>query len=187
MADGQWMALLKRVRAMHRFWQLALADMTVGQVNHHERSGVLPITFSLYHYVTGEDRAVSERLLAEPMLWSPDWAARTGIDAEPIRRGAPLAVAEAVRLKGLDAWRAYQSAVFARTESALASFPDERWNEVVFERVPDALAGGFIALLAGDGPVRLGDLMDTFLYQHGMRHLGEIEHARSLVGLQGVG
>ena len=52
--------------------------------------------------------------------------------------------------------------------------------------IPDPLRGGFIALVAGDGPVCLGDLMDAFLYQHGIRHLGEIEHARSLVGLGGV-
>jgi hypothetical protein len=28
--------------------------------------------------------------------------------------------------------------------------------------------------------------MDAYLYQHGIRHLGELEHARSLVGLGGV-
>jgi hypothetical protein len=172
---------------MHHFWQLCLADMTLEQVNHHERAGILPITFSLFHYVTGEDRAVGERILGDGMIWSPEWSERTGIDAEPIRRGAPIAVAEAVRLKDLDAWRAYQTEVFTRTESALQSFPDERWDDLVFERVPDAMKGGFIDALAGDGPVILGDLMDTFLYQHGMRHLGEIEHARSLVNLQGVG
>jgi hypothetical protein len=41
-------------------------------------------------------------------------------------------------------------------------------------------------MLAGEGPVRLGDMMDVVLYQHGMRHLGEVEHARSLVGLGGL-
>lgn len=187
MAENRWAALSRRVSAMHHFWQLCVADMSLDQINHHERAGVLPITFSLFHFVTGEDRAVGERILGEGMLWSPEWAARTGIDGEPLRRGAPLAVAEAVRIGDLDAWRAYQTAVFTRTEAALPAVPDERWDEVVFERVPENMAGGFIDYLAGDGAVILGDLMDTFLYQHGMRHLGEIEHARSLVGLQGVG
>jgi hypothetical protein len=172
---------------MHAFWDQAIADLSLEQVNHHERPGVLPITFSLFHYVNGEDRSVGERLLAEPAIWSDGWAARTGIDGGPIRRGTPLAVAEQVRLTDLDAWRAYQRAVFARTEAALAALPDERWDEVVFPAVPDSFKGGFLDYLIGDGQVRLGDLMDVLLYQHGMRHLGEIEHARSLVGLQGVG
>lgn len=184
---GPWRELARRVRAMHLFWDQAVADLALAQVNHHERAGVLPIAFSLFHYVNGEDRSVSERLLDAPALWSEEWAARTGIDGGPIRRATPLAVAERVRLADLDAWRAYQRAVFARTESALASVPDARWDEVVFPAVPESFRGGFLDELVGDGPVMLGDFMDVLLYQHGMRHLGEIEHARSLVGLQGVG
>jgi hypothetical protein len=49
------------------------------------------------------------------------------------------------------------------------------------------MRSGFLGLLSGDGQVILGDLMTAFLYQHGMRHLGEIEHGRALIGLQGVG
>jgi hypothetical protein len=187
MNAGRWPDLLRRVRATHHFWNLALADMTVEQVNHQERAGVLPITFSLFHFVTGEDRGVSERLLKQPMLWSAEWAQRTGITLDPIKRGDPIAVAETVRMTDLGAWREYQIAVFTRTEQTLAETPESRWSEVLFEEIPPALKGGFISHLAGDGPVLLGDLMDTFLYQHGIRHLGEIEHARSLVGLQGVG
>jgi hypothetical protein len=187
MTGGSWNELLRWIRPMHLLWNQVLDDMTAEQVNHHERSGVLPVAFSLYHYVYGEDRAVAERLLGEATLWNEDQAERTGIEIEPVRRGAPIEVAEQVRITDLDAWKSYQSEVFARTESTLESTPQSRWNEVVFEQMPDALRGGFINLLAGDGPVILGDLMTTFLYQHGMRHLGEIEHSRALVGLQGVG
>src|SRR4051794_32341130 len=107
MTSGPWNELLKRVRATHGFWQTALEDMSVEQVNFQERPGVLPITFSLFHFVTGEDRAVSERLLGAPMLWSPDWARRTGITLDPIKRGDPISVAETVRLTDLAAWREY--------------------------------------------------------------------------------
>lgn len=186
MTENRWEALLRRVRAMHTLWDRALEDMTLEQVNHHERPGVLPITFSLFHFVQGEDRAIAERILGEPMIWSAPWAERTGIAAESLKRGTPVAVAEQVRLQDLDAWRTYQRAVFSRTEAALAAMPDDRWAEVLYPQVPEPLAGGFISLLAGDGPVRLGDLMDVFIYQHGMRHLGEIEHGRALVGLGGV-
>jgi hypothetical protein len=185
--SGRWNDLLKRIRATHGFWQRALEDMTLEQVNHHERAGVLPIGFSLFHFVTGEDRAVSERLQAGPILWSAEWAERTGIALAPIKRGDPIEVAETIRLTDLAAWREYQTAVFTRTEATLANMDDARWNEVLYEEAPLAMKGGFIGHLAGDGPVLLGDLMDVFIYQHGLRHLGEIEHARSLVGLQGVG
>ncbi len=188
MTVNRWAMLGRRVAVMHQLWQQALADMTLEQVNHHERAGVLPITFSLFHYVQGEDRSVAERLLGEPTMWeSGGWGAKTGIAAESIRRGAPIAVAEQLRLADLDSWRAYQTAVFHRTDVVLRELPDARWDEVLFPAVPDQIRGGFLGYLAGDGPVVLGDMMDVFLYQHGMRHLGEIEHARSLVGLQGVG
>lgn len=186
MNAGRWNDLLKRIRATHGFWQRALDDMTLEQVNHHERAGVLPMSFSLFHFVTGEDRAVSERLLGEAMLWSAEWASRTGIALAPIKRGDPIEVAETVRLTDLAAWREYQTAVFDRTEATLARMDDARWSEVLHDQVPPAMKGGFIGYLAGNGPVLLGDLMDVFIYQHGLRHLGEIEHARSLVGLQGV-
>jgi hypothetical protein len=47
--------------------------------------------------------------------------------------------------------------------------------------------GGFMHLLVGDGPVTLGDYMEVVVYHHALRHLGELEHARGLVGLHGVG
>jgi hypothetical protein len=48
------------------------------------------------------------------------------------------------------------------------------------------MRGGFIAMVSGNGPVFLGDLMELVIYQHAIRHLGEIEHARALVGLRGL-
>lgn len=187
MTASPWQPLTKRVTAMHGLWQRAVVDVTLDQINHHERAGVLPIAFSLLHFVNNEDRYVSERLLDEPHLWdTEEWAERIGGSVTPVRRGAPLTAGEAVQFGDLDAWRDYQTAVFARTEAELAALPADRFGEVVFPEVPATLRGGFMAALAGDGPVLLGDMMDVVLYQHGMRHLGELEHARSLVGLGGL-
>lgn len=172
---------------MHNLWRRAVADVRVEQVNHHERAGVVPIAFSLMHYVNNEDRYVTERLVGGAQLWDEGgWAAQVGGNVPQVRRGGALAVAEGIRFGDLAAWRAYQEAVFARTEAALAGLPDERFEEIVFPGVPEAMRGGFLSMLVGDGPVRLGDMMDVVLYQHGMRHLGEVEHARSLVGLGGL-
>src|SRR4051795_9825158 len=128
-----WNELGRRVRAMHRVWSSVTEDLTLEQANHHERAGVLPITFSLLHYVSGEDRFVSERLLETATIWSDDWAEKTGLTGGPIRRGTPIAVAEQARLTSIEAWLAYQNAVFARTEALLTELPVERYHEIAFE------------------------------------------------------
>ena len=46
--------LARRMRPVHQSWQEAAADLTLEQANHHERAGVLPITFSLMHLVHDE-------------------------------------------------------------------------------------------------------------------------------------
>jgi hypothetical protein len=40
-------SLRRRVRGMNTLWQRDVSDMTLDQVNHHERPGVLPIAFSV--------------------------------------------------------------------------------------------------------------------------------------------
>jgi len=188
MPESRFSRTLRRVSAMHMQWAMVTTDLTLDQVNFHEREGVLPITFSLHHYVLVEDNTVSRRIYGEDSLWERDgWSERVGATVPSVTRGTPIAVAETLQFGDYAAWLDYQSAVFARTEEALASLPDERWDEVVFARLPDQLKGGFLDLVVGNQPVCLGDLLDVFIAYHGSRHLGEIEHARALVGLQGIG
>ena len=183
-----WSDLNRRMRPVHAQWQAAVADLTLEQVNHHERAGVLPIAFSLQHLVTTEDRNVSERFYDEPMLWeSGKWAEKVGASVPSVRRGTPIEVAEALRFADIDAWREYQTAVFERTTGAFAAAEPGRWTEVAMDAVPPSMQGGFLHLLVGDGPVYLGDYVEVVVYHHAIRHLGELEHARALVGLTGVG
>jgi hypothetical protein len=52
---------------------------------------------------------------------------------------------------------------------------------------PSSFAGGFLELLVGSiDRARVIDVTEAWIYQHGVRHLGELEHARALVGLAGV-
>ena len=51
-------SLRNRIRALNALWERAIADLTLGQVNHHERAGVLPIAFSFSHYIRAQDEAV---------------------------------------------------------------------------------------------------------------------------------
>ena len=179
--------LARRMRAAHQFWQAGVADLTLEQANHHERAGVLPISFTLLHYIKGEDSRASERLSDQEPLWmTGGWAEKIGVSLPDVSRGTPMEESETLRFADLDAWRAYQTAVFEQTEALLTASEDGSWDEVIFERVPEGLRGGFLDALVESGRVTLGDYLETVLYQHCVRHLGELEHARALVGLGGL-
>ena len=63
------------------------------------------------------------------------------------------------------------------------SIPDDysaRWTAAT-ER-----AWTYSARVGGDAGITRLDAMECWWYQHGLRHMGEIEHARALVGLQGM-
>ncbi|MDP9281488.1 MAG: hypothetical protein M3P38_05290 [Chloroflexota bacterium] len=185
----EWRAsIARRIAAVHALWQEGVSDLTLEHVNHLERAGVLPIAFSLMHFVVGEDRNAARYLDAGVMLWDEQgWAKRVGLVGQPPVRGTPMADAELIRLGDMDAWRAYQSAVFARTERALATLPLERFAQKAMDRPPaDKLKGAFIALLVPEGEFHVSDVCEAYLFQHAVRHLGELEHARALVGLGGL-
>jgi hypothetical protein len=178
--------LLQRIAGLHGLWQRGVADLTVDHVNHVERAGVLPIAFSLIHYVRGQDARANELFDLGGLLWD-EHAPRFGHEGIIPGRGSPVADAERVRIKNMDAWRAYQSAVFARTEHALARMTDERSEQTMFggERPAD-LAGSFLGLYVPEGSISRRQATEAWIYQHGCRHLGELEHARALVGLGGL-
>ena len=35
-------------------------------------------------------------------------------------------------------------------------------------------------------PIRKLEVLECFVYQHGLRHMGEVEHARAFFGLGGM-
>lgn len=184
-----WRAsIARRIAAVHALWQQGVADLTLDQVNHFERAGVLPIAFTLMHFVVGEDRNVARYLGADALLWDQQgWAKRIGLVGDPPMRGTPMADAERIRLGNIDAWREYQTAVFARTERALATLSLDHFAQKAMERPPaDKLKGAFIALLVPEGDFHVRDVCEAYLFQHAARHLGELEHARALVGLGGL-
>lgn len=178
--------LIARVGAMHRMWTRGVADLTVAQVNHVERAAVLPIAFTLVHYVRGEDSNASRVFDQSGMRWDAH-VARIGFKGEVPVRGSPMASASAVRLGDMDAWRAYQTAVFERTEAMLQALGPNDLETLMFDGLrPGGLENSFIDHLVPSGPLRRGDLAEAWIYQHGIRHIGELEHARALVGLGGL-
>jgi hypothetical protein len=179
-----------RMTAINNMLDLVVVDLTVDQVNHVERGAVLPIAFSLSHVVGSQDRSASRFLAGNaPSLWEiGGWAKKVGLEGAVPFRGTAIDEAERTRFEDMDAWREYQRAVFAKTESALANAPLDLFDRDAFggER-PDLGRNAFLGLLVPSGPIRIMDICEAYLFQHAARHLGEIEHARALVGLGGLG
>lgn len=174
--------------AMNTLWERAASDMTLEQVNHHERAGVLPMAFSFSHFMRSQDYSVSQVFLREPPLWSQGgWAQRVGVTIDALGREEPVEQMERLRFGDFDAWKQYQSEVIRRTELALAEVTEAELAEVVLPRLPDNMQNVFCGLVIGlDAPLRKLDVLECFVYQHGLRHMGEIEHGRALVGLRGM-
>jgi len=181
-------SLRNRIRAMNGLWERCLSDMTLAQVNHKERDGVLPIAFSLNHYIRAQDQSISAPFLRQPTLWdSGGWAAKVGVTVDKLGREETVEEMEHIRFGDLDAWRAYQAQVIARTHEVLETLTEEVLAEVLMPKLPPNMQNIFCAMVIGpEAPLRKLDVLECFVYQHGLRHMGEIEHARSLVGLRGM-
>ncbi|TAK65714.1 MAG: hypothetical protein EPO22_04550 [Dehalococcoidia bacterium] len=181
-------SLRRRVRAMNTLWQRAVSDMTLEHVNHHERAGVLPIAFSLSHYIRSQDEAISRPFLGETPLWVRDgWATRVGVTVDQLGREQTVEEMEHLRFADFDAWRAYQGEVIARTDAVLDAMTEESLAVALLPKLPPNMQNIFCAMVTGpDGPLRRLEVMECFVYQHGLRHMGEIEHGRALVGLGGM-
>ena len=179
-------SLRRRMAAMHSLWYDAVATMDLDQVNHVEREPVLPIAFSLFHFVQIEDGSAT-MLGAGPMVYDDGWAARMGLAIADHGKHKTVDEMVAQRIGDYEAFGEYMALVFAKTESWLAALDPSTLTEVVVARpFPPTIASTFSARVAGpDGITRL-DGTECWIYQHGLRHMGEIEHARALVGLQGM-
>ena len=57
----------------------------------------------------------------------------------------------------------------------------------IYPSIPDNYRESFLGKIVGEGEgVPLGALLEAIIFQHGIRHLGELDHARALIGLKGV-
>ena len=179
-------SLRRRMRAMHSLWYDAVATMDLHHVNHFEREGVLPIAFSLFHYMNMQD--VSFMLITgQDPTWNADWQARVQMAIDD--HGKERTVAEMVhqRVGDYDAFKEYQREVFGRTEAWLDQLEPEALDRVIIPRpLPPVVANTYSARVAGEQGITVLDALECWIYQHGLRHMGEVELARGLVGLGGM-
>jgi hypothetical protein len=173
---------------MNTLWERAIGDMTLEQVNHHERENVLPIAFSFTHFMQSQDQSTSLFFRKEPPLWlRSGWGAKTGVAIDALGREETVEVMQGQRIGDLEAWREYQSAVIAQTNAVLDGLTEKVLLEVVFPQLPPNMQNIFCGIVIGPGnPLRKLELLECFVYQHGLRHMGEVEHGRALVGLGGM-
>jgi hypothetical protein len=81
----------------------------------------------------------------------------------------------------------YMNKVFARTEKWLAQLDPAELNRVLLVRpFGPAIENTYSARVAGPDGLTVLDGIECWLYQHGLRHMGEIELARGFVGLEGM-
>jgi hypothetical protein len=179
-------SLRRRMAAMHSLYYQAVDTMDLDHVNHFEREGVLPIAFSLFHYTNMEDASFL-LITGIPPVWGPEWQARVKMAIDD--HGKHRTVDEMIhqRVGDYEAFKAYQREVFDRTETHLARLDPAEFARVVVERpFPPLVASTYSARVAGPEGITVLDGFECWLYQHGLRHMGEIELARGLVGLGGM-
>ena len=179
-------SLQRRMRAMHSLYYQAVDSMDIEHVNHFEREGVLPIAFCLFHITNMIDASFMLMTGATP-IWDDEWAARVRMSIND--HGKHRTVDEMVlqRIGDYDEFKAYQRAVFERTEAWLDGLDPAELTRIVIARpFPPQIESTYSARVAGPDGITLLDAAECWIYQHGLRHMGEIELARGLVGLGGM-
>jgi DinB superfamily len=179
-------SLQRRMRALFSLYEDAVATMDLDQVNHFEREGVLPIAFSLFHIVNMIDASFL-LMTGTPPVWDEAWEAR--VRPAISDHGKHRTVEEMVhqRIGDYGEFQAYMGTVFARVEAWLADLDPAELTRLVIPRpFPDQIASTYSARVAGPEGITLLDASECWIYQHGLRHMGEIELARGLVGLGGM-
>ena len=179
-------SLQRRMAAMHSLYYQAVGSMDLEHVNHFEREKVLPIAFSLFHYTHQED-ANFMFITGQIPIWNDEWQSRVRMAIND--HGKERTVDEMIhqRIGDFEAFKDYQRTVFDRTESYLSTMDPSDFTRLIIARpFPPQVASTYSARVAGPDGITVLDGFECWLYQHGLRHMGEIELARGLVGLGGM-
>ena len=179
-------SLQRRMKALHSLYDQALSTMTIDHVNHFEREGVMPIAFSLFHIVNMIDASFMLITGVAP-IWNDEWKAR--VNPSIADHGKHKTVDEMVgqRIGNYEAFQEYLQLVFGRVHSWLETLdPNELTRVVIVRPFPPQIESTYSARVAGDVGITVLDAVECWIYQHGLRHMGEIELARGLVGLGGM-
>ncbi|MBW4078463.1 MAG: hypothetical protein HIU84_08175 [Acidobacteria bacterium] len=179
-------SLLRRIRAMHSLYYDACATMTSEQVNEVTHDGVLPIAFSLVHQVLIEDGSL---LFAggTPSLFDDDWTSKLKLSINDHGKARTVDEMMAQHIGDYEAFMEFQRLVFDATEAFVQDVEPASLSDIIVSYpYGPGLDHTFSARVGGEVGITRSDALESWIYQHGLRHMGEIEHARALVGLGGM-
>ena len=178
-------SLRRRFRALFSLYEECLETTSLEQINTHLGDNVMPIAFSLFHYVNMHDASFMI-LSGEPFICNDEWLARIAPAIPDHGKHRTPDEMHLQQIGDLDAFKEYMSAVFGRTEAWLATLDPADLDRVLLGRpFGPAIASTYSARVAGEAGITVLDGIECWLYQHGLRHMGEIEHSRAFVGLTG--
>jgi len=179
-------SLSRRLRAVHSLYYDACATMNQEQVNRVVVPDVLPIAFSLVHQVLIEDGSVV--FLGGPMpQMSETRAARMGLAINDPGKEKSVEEMMHQRIGNYEAFLDFQGSVYRATEQFVEGIEPSSLGDIVVAHPYGAtIAQTFSARVGGAQGISRSDAIECWIYQHALRHMGEIEHARALVGLRGM-
>jgi hypothetical protein len=179
-------SLIRRLRAMHSLYYEACATMTLEHVNRVTHDKVLPIAFSLVHQVLIEDGSLLFCGGTAPQV-SDVWMTRMGLAINDHGKAKTVDEMMHQRIENYEAFLEFQRLVFDATEQFVTTLDPSALGDIV---IPYPYGPGidhtFSARVGGETGISRSDALECWIYQHGLRHMGEIEHARALVGLGGM-
>ena len=118
---------------------------------------------------------------------SEAWATRMGLAINDPGKEKSVAEMMHQRIGDYQAFLDFQRLVFSATEQFVATIEPATFADVLVAFPYGAtLAQTFSARVAGEAGITRSDAIECWIYQHALRHMGEIEHARALVGLSGM-
>ena len=179
-------SLHRRLRAVHSLYVDAVSTMDLDAVNHVARPGVLPIAFSLVHQVLIEDASTAFAGGPAPQFNS-HWAREMGLAIVDDGKSRSVEDMMDQRIGDYGAFQRFQQLVFTSSEDFVAGLDPASFSDIIVAPpYGPGLAHTFSARVGGELGISRSDALESWIYQHALRHMGEIEHARALVGLSGM-
>jgi hypothetical protein len=171
---------------MHSLYYEACATMNLEQINRVTHDNALPIAFSLVHQVLIEDGSLLFAGGPEAQF-NDSWREKLALAISDHGKAKSVGEMMEQRIGNYEAFQEFQHLVFDATESFAGSIDPATFTDIV---VPFPYGPGidhtFSARVGGENGISRSDALECWVYQHGLRHMGEIEHARALVGLGGM-
>ena len=159
---------------VHQMLDEGINDMTLEQLNWKSTAAGITPFFSLWHYVRTEDNIINFVVQGIPTVWiEGGFDQQLGLHRTSQGTGMTAEEADQVVLNNLETWKQYQKDVWLASEKYLSTMSPEEFNsrKVIIKTLPE---------------MSLWDGLFNICLSHGLRHVGEIEYARGLLGLGGL-